>query len=336
MEKKLHIERYRDDIYTCIRSRCGFCFSNCPLFLSTGLETYTSRGKSMIMKAFLEEKVDLSKELAERFGQCTNCGFCTTNCDVDRPDIFNAFKADLIQSGHIIEKHESICKLVMECDNPYGVGDDGSIPQKFAKKSRHGSKVLLYDGCTARYRERRILHAMMDIMDEFSLLERPVCCGSVLLRTGNLDDARQQALRLGEILNRYETVVTPCAGCYNMFVEQYPKMEIDIRPEILHSTQYIARLLETGKLHLSKIGTDIKATYHDPCHIGRRIGIFEEPRVIIKAMGFELAEMGRNRKDALCCGAGGGYKSLSNEKASNIARIRAEEAMSTGAELLIT
>ena len=145
-----------------------------------------------------------------------------------------------------------------------------------------------------------------------------------------------QALKLKEILDKYETVVTACAGCYNMIVEQYPKLGIDVRPKILHSSQYIKKLLDEGRIHLSKIGAGTKATYHDPCHIGRMTGIFENPRAIIRAMGFELTEMPRNREGALCCGAGGGYKAIDGESAKRIANERSLEAKGTGSRLLIT
>jgi len=336
MSKGRHIDEYKDDIYTCVRSRCGFCFSTCPIFISKGLETYTSRGKSMIIKAFLEGKIDLSEDLAERFCQCTNCGFCTTNCDVDRPDIFNAFRNDIIEAGNVIKRHEKICNMISLFGNPYEERDGGPIPKRYLSKINDDSKVLLYDGCTARYRERGILYAMMEIMDDFALMEKMVCCGSVMLRTGNREAARKQALELKGILERYDTVVTSCAGCYNMMVVQYPKLGIELDTEVLHITQYIKRTLERGGLHLSKIGNGIKATYHDPCHIGRKVGLFEEPREIIEAMGFELVEMPRSKEKALCCGAGGGYKSFANETAIEIAGIRVLEAMSTGSSLLIT
>jgi len=137
-------------------------------------------------------------------------------------------------------------------------------------------------------------------------------------------------------MDRYDVIVTSCAGCYNMLSKQYPKMGLSLDADVLHSSEYIWKMLKEGKLHLSKIGSGIKATYHDPCHTGRRGGIFEEPRELLSHMGFELVEMPRNRENALCCGAGGGYKSLSNENATNIAAIRCMEASATGADILVT
>lgn len=48
----------------------------------------------------------------------------------------------------------------------------------------------------------------------------------------------------------------------------------------------------------------MKVTWHDPCHIGRHGGIYEESREVLEAIpGLELKEMEHNRKDGLCCGS---------------------------------
>lgn len=103
-----------------------------------------------------------------------------------------------------------------------------------------------------------------------------------------------------------------------------------------HFTQYVAKLIKERKVKFTK-ELNVKITYHDPCHLGRHGGVFDEPReVLSKIPGVELVEMPRNRMGSRCCGAGGGYKSAFNDLAVNIAAKRVEEAVSTGAEILVT
>jgi Fe-S oxidoreductase len=105
---------------------------------------------------------------------------------------------------------------------------------------------------------------------------------------------------------------------------------------VYHFTQYVSKLIKEKKLKFTK---EIKAkvTYHDPCHLGRHGGVFEEPREVLKKVpGIELVEMPRNRMGSRCCGAGGGFKSAYNDLAVNIAAERVKEAVATGADILVT
>jgi Fe-S oxidoreductase len=80
-----------------------------------------------------------------------------------------------------------------------------------------------------------------------------------------------------------------------------------------------------------------KVTYHDPCHLGRHMNLYEIPReVISKLPGVELIEMKRNRENAWCCGAGGGVKSQFSDLALDIAKDRINEAIDAGADILTT
>ena len=47
-------------------------------------------------------------------------------------------------------------------------------------------------------------------------------------------------------------------------------------------------------------------TYRGPCHLSGYAQVTEAPRQILQALGLTLAEMGRNRANSFCCGAGGG------------------------------
>jgi heterodisulfide reductase subunit D len=104
----------------------------------------------------------------------------------------------------------------------------------------------------------------------------------------------------------------------------------------VHITQLVAELIDSGKLRPEK-GIEGSVTYHDPCHLGRHTGIYEEPRKILESIpGIKLVEMERTRDEARCCGAGGGVKTAFPELSQKIADLRVKDAESTGADMLVT
>jgi Fe-S oxidoreductase len=65
------------------------------------------------------------------------------------------------------------------------------------------------------------------------------------------------------------------------------------------------------------------------------MGEYETPRRVIKSKS-KLIEMDRNRERSRCCGAGGGVRSANPDKSMAMAQQRVEDAIETGAELIIS
>ncbi|MFW9846750.1 MAG: (Fe-S)-binding protein, partial [Candidatus Thorarchaeota archaeon] len=84
-------------------------------------------------------------------------------------------------------------------------------------------------------------------------------------------------------------------------------------------------------------GEKRRVTYHDPCHLGRELGIYDAPREILEAIpGIELVEMESKREAALCCGSGGGVRSYDPDLAKRIGADRIRQALETGADVIAT
>jgi Fe-S oxidoreductase len=194
--------------------------------------------------------------------------------------------------------------------------------------------MIYFQGCTARDKLKKISKSTQKLLDqtgiEYRVLEDEGCCGSVLLRTGFYEDAREAMERTYSKL-KGEKVVVSCAGCYRTFREDYPELVGEV--EVVHISQLLEELIDESKLHLDR--EECKVTYHDPCHLGRHLGEYESPRRVIQEKA-ELVEMDKNRKEARCCGSGGGVKSAYPELSQGMAEHRMEDAEKTGAELLVT
>jgi Fe-S oxidoreductase len=197
--------------------------------------------------------------------------------------------------------------------------------------------------------------------------ESESCCGGRAYQMGYREDFLRQARRNMEAFQKSgaKMLVTGCADGYYAFKVLYDKFGLKGGLEVLHTTEYLDRLIKEGKIRLAR-EVPLTVTYHDPCHLGRlgepyihwegrRIpghiivfdppkefrrgthGVYEPPREILRSIpGLSLVEMDRVKEYAWCCGAGGGVRETNPGFALWTARERLKEAESTGAEALVT
>lgn len=190
--------------------------------------------------------------------------------------------------------------------------------------------MLYFRGCTAREKETNIQIATEKLLNlagiDYHILDDEACCGSVLLRTGFNDEAEKQMAKNTEVLKN-EKILTSCAGCYKTLKEDYDGLDV------IHISQLLDVLIKDGKLEFDK--TDFDVTYHDSCHLGRHMEVYDEPRNVIKSVA-NLVEMENIREESLCCGAGGGVKSAYPEIAGEMAKSRLKQAKNTNCRTLVT
>jgi Fe-S oxidoreductase/nitrate reductase gamma subunit len=97
----------------------------------------------------------------------------------------------------------------------------------------------------------------------------------------------------------YKRMFTTDPHSLNTLRGEYPTDD-----DVLHYTAILDQLVTDGTIRLGALSG--KATYHDPCYLGRYQDEYDAPRRLIEAAGLELVEMGRCRENSFCCGAGGG------------------------------
>ncbi|MCK5077048.1 MAG: (Fe-S)-binding protein, partial [Calditrichia bacterium] len=102
---------------------------------------------------------------------------------------------------------------------------------------------------------------------------------------------------------------------------------------VSHISEFLAEKLEEKNV---KIKTENqKITFQDPCRLGRHLGIYEAPRKAIEYLeGYELKEMGRNKKRGICCGVTCWMNCSQVSKKIQVQRL--QEAKATGADTLVT
>jgi heterodisulfide reductase subunit D len=213
------------------------------------------------------------------------------------------------------------------------------------KEIKKGAELLYFVGCTASYDSnlREIAINTTNILNALELnwgflANQEKCCGSVLLRMGDREFERIASENI-KMFNELgiKTLVTSCAGCFKTIRQDYPKIG-DLNFEVIPIATLLVRLIKEGKIKFNK-RLNLKVTYHDPCHMGRACGEYDDPREVLKALsevGVEFVEMERIRENSRCCGAGGGLKAGYPDIQQKMTQERVKDAERTGATDLIS
>lgn len=202
-------------------------------------------------------------------------------------------------------------------------------------------EILFWVGCAGSFDDRykKVTRSFVKILNHlhinFAVLgTEEACTGDPARRAGNEFTFQMLAQQNIQVLNGYEVkkIVTACPHCFNTLKNEYP--ELGGNYEVIHHSEYLQDLLNTGKLKVS--GGSFKGkkiTYHDSCYLGRANEIYEAPRSVIQALDAELVEMKRCRTKGLCCGAGGAQMFKEPEKGKKDINVeRTEDVLETEAK----
>jgi Fe-S oxidoreductase len=158
-------------------------------------------------------------------------------------------------------------------------------------------------------------------------------CGDLARRLGDeatfgmLARANQATLaqhRIGLVVSADPHVVHCLAKEYAAF---------GAMPPVLHHSQFLDRLVSDGRLSLLPLAP-ARATYHDPCYLGRYMGETDAPRRLLAALGVEIDEMRDHGRASRCCGGGGGAPLADVPGRARIPELRIDQARATGAGVL--
>ena len=223
--------------------------------------------------------------------------------------------------------------------NPYGEPNSNNEDLKKQYKLSDEAEWVYFIGCTSNYRQKNLRDATLRFLKkagiDFTLIDEH-CCTSPLIRTGQIDTIKDFMNYNLQKINETGAlkVITSCAGCFRTLRQDFEKHGVAHNLEVYHTSELIKNLLDEQKIQF-KSDFQNKITYHDPCHLGRHMGVYDIPRDVYKQIpGAEIVEMERNRENAWCCGAGGGVKIGYPDWALEISKERLEEAKDTGAKII--
>ncbi|MHA1649956.1 MAG: (Fe-S)-binding protein [Candidatus Helarchaeota archaeon] len=325
----------------------------CPSGLYFNYEAYYAPGRNEIARAILRNEYPLeeSEKLKEIIYSCTTCGACEVNCryicdtNILPVRITEKIRAILAKMGiGPLPNQQKFANYVKKYNNPYGESTKrNSWVKNESILDKEKAKYFYFVGCTTGYRLTPVAEATVKILDltkeNYTVSSQEICCGSPLIRTGQLDDVERLVQQNLEVIQRLKCkiVLFSCAGCYRTVTKDWPEILGKPLPfKTMHMAEYLANKLKKFKFRPMKM----KVAYHDPCHIGRHMfpnQIYNEPRQVIDRIpGINRVVLDREMDATLCCGAGGGVKAGMPDYSEYIATLRVEEVRAKGAEAVIT
>jgi Fe-S oxidoreductase len=313
-----------DEMNTC--TACATCLVTCDVFQVLQWDSSSPRGRVQLAYGLYTGEIEPDNSVLTRIYQCTKCGRCEQECpsSVKLLDIFDAARHDLFEAGYRLENYEKFGNKILSEGNPY----NGEEPRwkVFGKEPKERAEVAYFMGCKVAFQEQEMGRATIGLLEhlgvDYTLLDE-TCCGAPLVNAGVPDEEIEKIARrnVGEIAKRgVKTVIFSCPSCMISFKDIYSGF-MELPFEVKHEVEFFR---EYG---MELKHTDEKVTYHDPCHLGRHYGIYDEPRELItRVPDIDFVEMENSREKALCCGAGGSMKLADKGLGVKIGRIRMEEA----------
>jgi succinate dehydrogenase/fumarate reductase iron-sulfur protein len=334
-------------------TKCSICYSACPAALDERFlgPTALSTNYRFIADSREEGKQERLKPLTDNIWLCTSCHSCTIVC----PKLVNSSTAIveerslMVEDGCLSRNVRDVLTSVVRYHNPIGTHSGKRLD--WAKDlmvnvlpANSKPEILYFVCCLPAFdlRNQNIAKSMALILNKIganfaNMGTEEWCCGDHIIRLGEkglFEELATHNLSMFEKFNA-EKILTLSPHCYHTFKNDKPYTDAKLNAQ--HYSQFLAEALEKGKLKLSK-PVNKKVTYHDPCFLGKRSGIYEEPRKILHSIsGLQFVEMKRIKENSFCCGGGAGRfwtEDSPQEKRPGVDRVK--EALELGVEVLAT
>jgi dimethylglycine catabolism B len=335
------LEHRRDALEKCVFCP-KLCRSACPVSNAEPRETITPWGKMSAAWLTAHGDVPVNSSHAAPAWACTGCYACRESCDhrnVVADVLFDARDA-LAQTGVApAGARRAVARFARHDARTRAAAR--ALAQHPRVRPDAGDVLLV--GCGyLRVAKREARHA---IDAATALSGRPValaeaCCGLPLLMAGDARGFALQARDVSRSLAKHDRVWVADSGCALALSRRYLEAGAPLRPPVETLVEAAARRLDaltTIGRHDERDDGDEPVRWHDPCQLGRGLGIYDAPRAVLtRAMGRAPDELHDRRELALCSGAGGLLPSTMPGVARAIAAARLQAHGRAGGGRIVT
>jgi Fe-S oxidoreductase len=331
------LESRRDALEKCVFCP-KLCRSACPVSNAEPRETITPWGKMSAAWMVAQGDVPADASHAAPAWACTGCFACRESCD------HRNVVADVLLEARDAQAQVGIAPPAARRAVARFAAHDARTRAAARALAGHpgldgDANDALVVGCG--YLRAAPREALDAIDGAAALSGRPValveeCCGLPLLLAGDAHGFAQQAGKVARSLASRARVWVVDAGCALALERRYPEAGIELKPRVETLVEAAARSLE-ALATIGAVRADEPVRWHDPCQLGRGLGIYEEPRAVLtRALGRAPDEMEDRRERGLCSGAGGLLPSTMPAVSRAIADTRLQAHARAGGGRVVT
>jgi heterodisulfide reductase subunit D len=314
MSDKIQLDRKKiqeTNAYSCLE--CGKCTGVCPV--SRYSKTFSPR--QTLIRTLRNTHPESLKDA--NVWRCLTCQQCDTICPAN---IKYVEFTQMIRQFVGVENREGTCSHGGILESILKIMTSPDLKQQRLDwltkdyQTSQSSEYLYFMGCLPYYdvlfteigvQSLNIARSMIKILNYFDIqpqiMSNEKCCGHDFYWNGDMKNFKKLAQANLEQINTLgiKYIITACAECYRTLKIDYPLLMGSQSFEVIHITEFLADKLKERNLRLK---TDkMKLTYHDPCRLGRHMGIFDSPRLALSHLtGMQYREMAHHHKRAICCG----------------------------------
>ena len=286
---------------------------------------------------------------------CTTCGACVQACpvNIEHIDAIIDMRRNLVMGeSRFPREMQSALQNLETTGNPWGQPPQARLDWMKGTSRQEAldiphiseapdAEVLFWVGCAGAFddRNKRVMYDTARLLQKagvrFAVLGADeACTGDPARRMGAEYIYQMLAEQNIEVLKEHKIkqILTACPHCFNTIFNEYPQFGGFF--EVMHHTEYLARLVKDGKLKPAK---DLNGTitYHDPCYNARHNDVWKGAREVIESIPMaSYKELHRHGHATFCCGAGGGRMWMEERMGKKMNIERTDEALASASDTL--